>query len=66
MAYYALEPWGAERDNVHAGIVAKAIYDVNADPRRRARISPTDFLLRERRDPTPDEMWQRARMWAGR
>ncbi len=65
MAYYGLEPFGQERDNLHAGIVAKAIYDVNQDPKKRRDISPADFIAREKEPPTPEELYDRFRSWAG-
>lgn len=64
MAYYSIEPWGAERDNLHAGIVAKAIYDVNQDPKKHRDISPADFLLREKKQPDAAEVYERFRFWA--
>lgn len=43
-AYYAVEPWGAIRDNMHAGLVAAAVVNVN---RRKGAKAAThkDFLL---------------------
>lgn len=45
-AYWSVEPWGAERDNIHAGIVAAMVFNVHrgkdAEPRKFE-----DFLLRE-------------------
>lgn len=41
--YWTLEPWGAMRDNLHTGIVASLLYNVNrgsAEPRQ-----PQDFMI---------------------
>lgn len=65
MAYYGIEPFGQERDNLHAGIVAKAVYDVHQDPKRRRDISPVDFVVREKEQPEPEELYDRFRAWAG-
>lgn len=65
MAYYSIEPWGQERDNVHAGIIAKAVYDVHQDPKKRRDISPLDFVMREKEEPDPEQLYQRFRAWAG-
>lgn len=44
--YWRTEPWGAFRDNVHAGIVAAA---VTAPHVRRGKKAPTfkDYLLKD-------------------
>lgn len=42
--YYATEPFGAVRDNLHAGIIASVV--VNAlRGRGKPMISPADFVL---------------------
>ena len=51
MAYESVEPFGERRANLHAGIVAATVANVNRDRHARA-FQPTDFLLefgRERR-----------------
>jgi hypothetical protein len=45
MAYYMLEPFGAERDNLHAGLVAAMVHNVNRDPKRGKAADPKDFML---------------------
>ncbi len=35
MAYYTLEPWGGERADLNAGIIASTIANVNRDSKRR-------------------------------
>jgi len=46
MAYYRLEPFGWERADLHAGIVASTIANVNRDKKRRAKpYSPKDFII---------------------
>lgn len=42
MAYYQLEPWGAWRDNWHAALLAKLIYDVNRGKHPAAKMK--DFM----------------------
>lgn len=46
MAYYTIEPFGVERGDLQAGLVAAAIYNVHRDPKRRRQpFTPADFLL---------------------
>lgn len=47
--YYMAEPWGAMRDNWHAGMIASAIY--NARPGKKRRLAKVkDFLLRPKEE----------------
>lgn len=43
MAYYSLEPFGQERDNFHAGVVASTMANVHS----KRRFKPDDFMLRD-------------------
>jgi hypothetical protein len=44
-AYYAMEPFGGERDDLQAGLVASTIANVNRDPKKRKQAyTPQDFL----------------------
>lgn len=48
--YWQEEPWGAMRDNLHAGLIAAAV--INARPNRRrgsTDVSAKDFLLKTER-----------------
>ena len=44
--YWQEEPWGAYRDNLHAGIVASAV--VNASGRAKKQVSADQFVLKVR------------------
>lgn len=45
MAYYRLEPWGGERGDLQAGVVASLV--ANALRKEGSEpLSPSDFLLR--------------------
>jgi len=44
--FYGVEPWGASRDNMHAGIVASTVFNMNRAASEKAR-SFTDFMLKE-------------------
>lgn len=47
--FYAHEPWGSYRDNLHAGVIASVL--VNGRPGRKARpVNPGDFVLRSAGD----------------
>jgi len=45
LAYYQIEPWGEERGDVRAGIIASTIANVNRNPKQRRKpYSPKDFM----------------------
>jgi hypothetical protein len=45
MVYYELEPFGEERGDLRAGIVASTVANVNRDPKKQKKpYSPQDFL----------------------
>lgn len=67
IAYYGIEPWGAERDNLHAGIVASTTANLwrgEADEPLKA----SDFMLRfeeEEREPaTAGDLYDMFHTWA--
>lgn len=68
MAFYSIEPFGTERDNLHAGVVASATVnlwrDSDDEPAR-----PQDFLLQfgaqDDTDPAASEdLYDMMRTWA--
>ena len=45
MAYYTIEPFGEQRADLRAAIVASTVANANRDPaKRREPFSPTDFM----------------------
>ena len=44
-AYESAEPFGAKRDNYHAGLIAALIHNLHCDE-RDAPLSPDDFMLK--------------------
>lgn len=46
MAFYQMEPFGTERDNIHTGIIASLIYNANRG-KRNTPMSPDDFMIRD-------------------
>lgn len=46
-AYYAVEPWGSYRDNLHAGIIAATVANAHKGKRAKA-LTPADFMLRSK------------------
>ncbi len=45
MAYYRLEPFGEERSDLRAGIIASTIAEIYRDPKKRIRsFRPDDFM----------------------
>ena len=45
MCYYEQEPWGEERADLRAGIIASTIANANRAPKKRKKpFTPTDFM----------------------
>lgn len=45
LAYCEMEPFGEERGDLRAGIVASTVANVNRDPKKRPRpFQPRDFM----------------------
>ena len=55
-----MEPWGPERADLNAGIIAAMIANVNRDPRKGKPISPADLMPKYGQ--TEDEMPEPKRM----
>jgi len=64
MAYYTLEPWGQERGDLRAGIVAATIANANRDAKKRKKpFKPQEFMPQfDKREQTVDEQLAMARM----
>lgn len=64
MDFYKLEPFGALRDNIHAGIIAATVWQSVLNPSDRKSIKPSDFLLTEAEEKpkqAPDEIFMALR-----
>lgn len=46
IAFYQLEPWGEERADLRAGIVASTIANVNRSQKQKKPYKPDDFMPR--------------------
>lgn len=45
IAFYSIEPWGEERADLRAGIVASTVANVNRNAKQRSKpYSPKDFM----------------------
>jgi len=56
MAYYGLEPFGQEREALHAGIIAATVANANASSKSKT-FQPSDFMPDfERKEQTADDM----------
>lgn len=64
MAYYQVEPWGGERGDLQAGIVASIIYNALRKKGSKGK-SASDFLLKfgKRKERTPEELLQRVELF---
>lgn len=49
MNYYSIEPFGSKRDNMHAGLIAATVANVNIS-KKRDKMSPDDFMLKTKRE----------------
>lgn len=67
-AYYVLEPFGQERDNLHTGIVAATIANAHRDPEKNKPFKPNDFMLTGRgakvRKQSSGEIYSAFKAWA--
>jgi hypothetical protein len=54
MVYYTIAPWGPERADLNAGIIAAMIANVNRDPRKGEPIRPQDLMPKYGADPEPE------------
>lgn len=44
LAFFQLEPWGEERADLRAGIVASTIANVNRPAKRKKAFEPKEFM----------------------
>ena len=44
LAFFQLEPWGEERADLRAGIIASTIANVNRSPKRKKAYEPKEFM----------------------
>lgn len=59
LAFYQLEPWGEERADLRAGIVASTIANANRSQKQKKPYTPEDFMPRfdgEEEDPEETAM----------
>lgn len=55
IAYFQLEPWGEERADLRAGIVASTIANVNRSAKQRKAFEPKEFMPRFDAEPEAPE-----------
>lgn len=53
--YYRLEPFGQLRDNLHAGMIASTIFNVNRGKGTSA-VKPDDFLIKNKSQKQEDSV----------
>ncbi len=46
--FWAREPWGAYRDNLHAALICSLIANAFRDPKKSGAVSFQDFMLADR------------------
>lgn len=68
MAFYSLEPWGTEVEDLRAGIVASVVANANRDPKKQRKpFKPQDFMPQWERhntdEQTPEEQRKVIEMW---
>jgi hypothetical protein len=70
MAYFSIDPFGEERSDLRAGIVASTIANANRDSKQRRRpYTPQDFMpdfesREESGEKSPEEVYALMRSWA--
>jgi len=55
MAYFKLEPFGEERADLRAGIIASATVNMQMDPQKSTPTKPQDFMPKFEPDPLPSK-----------
>lgn len=68
MAYYSLEPWGTESEDLRTGIIASTIANVNRDPKKQKKpFTPQDFMpiwdKPKKQEQTVEEQKKIIEMW---
>ena len=65
-AYYEIDPWGEERADLRAGIIASTIANVHRDPKKKAftfgDFMP-DFDPKPKPRQTPVQMFNMLKVW---
>ena len=57
MAFFSLEPWGADIEDWRFAMLASVIANVNRDPKKRKKpYKPSDFM--PRREPAEEQSWE--------
>lgn len=67
IALYRLEPWGEERADMRAALIASIIANANRDPKKRPQpYTIKDFMLQFEppEPPSPEEVWAKIEAWA--
>jgi len=69
MAYAQLEPFGEERADLRAGIVASVFANANRDPKKKGHpYQPKDFMpdfdAESEEQKSPEEIYAMMRTWA--
>jgi hypothetical protein len=67
MAFYHLEPWGGERSDLQAGIIASTVANVNRDSKKKPEpYRPQDFIPQygPKKEQTLEEQVQLVTMYA--
>ncbi len=56
MAYYEVEPWGPERADLNAGIIASTVYNIGKGKAGKV-LTPADFIPKfDRRRQSQEEL----------
>lgn len=59
MAFFRLEPWGAEIEDWRFGMLASVIANANRDPKKRRKpYEPQDFMPQRDKPPADDQSWE--------
>lgn len=64
-AFYRLEPFGEERADLRAGIIASTMANTARDPKQRRKpFEPREFMPEFDGEDAPDEEDEQAALWA--
>jgi hypothetical protein len=54
MAYYSLDPFGDDREDLRAGVIAATVANASRDPEKGKAFEPGDFFLLGK-EPDPEQ-----------
>lgn len=59
LAFFSMEPWGTETEDLRAGVIASTIANVNRDKKKQAKpYKPADFVPKREQPIQKEQSWE--------